>query len=733
MLKKLITRQNIFVSYAHEDKDQVIALCGVLEDLGHKVFRDEDIFKVGDTLPDKIGKRIRRSCIFLLCSTENVANSKWVDLEVEVARRRHDRKKLTIIPLLMDDSGYLPELISDILGTDISLAKSNHEQLYEILKDLIVRKAFWWCRFKKWIYLLGILITLYGSFFTYDVMRCELLPEPQNKLCELSVRSKDDWSENSNFKIAILPSPKLDPNIFDGQIEFSLISRIASHLEQEELEGGITVRYCPIEELSDMQKVQMTETALKVEADLALRLVYNEGGESQLEYYLKDARGEGLTTMMTGVLSLPNISAGELANGNSEALKAIDGNLRYCMGLYFHHGKNFQKAIQHFKYCEKVNYLFDGFVYSNLGHGYMFLGQNGNSNKYFRKLVEFDQAGNTHLYHLYKAFEYVANFERDELDSLNKAHCLGQDVLSARAAVRQVISSSEQSEVVASWDSTFFKKSAEIIEDRMHQPRSAITLANAAFVANKVFLKYMELGLQEKADPVLKHSIDYMRKSLEHAPVINVKKQNQSKVASAYNLWETLFQEYNDLDSSYKYYRMAFEYNLRNDRSNTYLLQEGGAVYLRKALDTSLIIDLEKRQSLIDSAERLLTTVLKFDTSDFYSYHNLGLLYLHLRPNAEKAVYNLGQAAKFYPDDLEIQLDYGKVLWQSQDWDQAVKTFDKVLSLASDHYSACDCLRKIYERTGNDKLTQVFKKKSNQILIDSKGCEQYFDLREVCN
>lgn len=105
----------IFISYAHQDADQVKGIAEGCRMLGADYFFDSHTLHAGDIFPEIILKYIEQADLFVLCWSKNAAVSDWVQKEREHALQliREGKTSLSIYPLSIRPSAPLPVDMSD--------------------------------------------------------------------------------------------------------------------------------------------------------------------------------------------------------------------------------------------------------------------------------------------------------------------------------------------------------------------------------------------------------------------------------------------------------------------------------------------------------------------------------------------------------------------------------------------------------------------------------------------
>lgn len=100
----------IFISYAHQDENQVRGIAEGCRMLGKDYFFDRHSLQAGDIFRDKILNYIDRADLFVLCWSKNAAESEWVKIEREHALQliREGKSSLSIYPLCLRPEAPLP-------------------------------------------------------------------------------------------------------------------------------------------------------------------------------------------------------------------------------------------------------------------------------------------------------------------------------------------------------------------------------------------------------------------------------------------------------------------------------------------------------------------------------------------------------------------------------------------------------------------------------------------------
>jgi len=72
---------DVFISFSHEDKEEVLPIYEKMTKFGLRAFFYEGIVKPGDTIPDKISKALSKSQHFILYCSKNTKKSAWIKIE----------------------------------------------------------------------------------------------------------------------------------------------------------------------------------------------------------------------------------------------------------------------------------------------------------------------------------------------------------------------------------------------------------------------------------------------------------------------------------------------------------------------------------------------------------------------------------------------------------------------------------------------------------------------------
>ena len=94
---------SVFISYSHENSDQVGQLIRALQRHRIDVRWDSTAIGLGESIPERVAQLIRQVChTFVIVVTPSAAKSHWVDLEYQIAQEREGRDPtFRIIPVLL--------------------------------------------------------------------------------------------------------------------------------------------------------------------------------------------------------------------------------------------------------------------------------------------------------------------------------------------------------------------------------------------------------------------------------------------------------------------------------------------------------------------------------------------------------------------------------------------------------------------------------------------------------
>lgn len=115
--------KKIFISYAHEDYSKVKFMAQAYKAQGVDYFLDRDYLKAGDIYPRKISNYINSADLFILCWSQNAAESDYVGLErsqaLSIAKNTDPiNGTLTIHPISITPRAKLPDDMKDHYNFD---------------------------------------------------------------------------------------------------------------------------------------------------------------------------------------------------------------------------------------------------------------------------------------------------------------------------------------------------------------------------------------------------------------------------------------------------------------------------------------------------------------------------------------------------------------------------------------------------------------------------------------
>src|ERR1017187_8001572 len=96
---------DVFLSHSAKDKAVVRAVAERVRKDGLRVWFDEWVLKLGDSIPAKIEEGLELSRVLVLCMSANAFGSDWAQLEAGTFRFRDPlNKERRFIPLRLDDA-----------------------------------------------------------------------------------------------------------------------------------------------------------------------------------------------------------------------------------------------------------------------------------------------------------------------------------------------------------------------------------------------------------------------------------------------------------------------------------------------------------------------------------------------------------------------------------------------------------------------------------------------------
>jgi len=124
---------DVFLSHSTKDNAVVRTLAERLRQDGLKVWFDEWVIKLGDSIPAKIEEGLEHSRVLVLCMSANAFGSDWAQLEAGTFRFRDPlNKERRFIPLRLDDAPIKGSLAQFLY---INWLPANREQEYAKLLE----------------------------------------------------------------------------------------------------------------------------------------------------------------------------------------------------------------------------------------------------------------------------------------------------------------------------------------------------------------------------------------------------------------------------------------------------------------------------------------------------------------------------------------------------------------------------------------------------------------------
>lgn len=136
-----MAKYDIFISYSRKDTDLITPILDALKDKGYTLWLDTEGKYHSEKFRGKIVKAIKESSCVVFFSSKNSNESEWVRREINVA----DEENKTIIPFILDDTGYDDEIRLTLTGieridtTEISM-KRGIDELCDTISRIIDSK-----------------------------------------------------------------------------------------------------------------------------------------------------------------------------------------------------------------------------------------------------------------------------------------------------------------------------------------------------------------------------------------------------------------------------------------------------------------------------------------------------------------------------------------------------------------------------------------------------------------
>ena len=145
-------KKQIFISYNQKDRNVAAQVRQVLSAGDLPVWLDVEQVIPGDRIADKINQGLSASDYYLLLISENSNLSTWVKQELSLAFDLSAKKKITIVPLLLDDAPVPFELrgllyidlrksVADGLKELKEFFRSQFSKISQLEPKTIVRKS----------------------------------------------------------------------------------------------------------------------------------------------------------------------------------------------------------------------------------------------------------------------------------------------------------------------------------------------------------------------------------------------------------------------------------------------------------------------------------------------------------------------------------------------------------------------------------------------------------------
>lgn len=110
--------RSVFISYSSNDRSFAARLASDLKANGLRVWYDQWVLKVGDSLIDKIGRGVSNNDYLVIILSKSSIASEWVRKELNTALVREVREsRVIILPVLIEDCA-VPAFLSDKVYAD---------------------------------------------------------------------------------------------------------------------------------------------------------------------------------------------------------------------------------------------------------------------------------------------------------------------------------------------------------------------------------------------------------------------------------------------------------------------------------------------------------------------------------------------------------------------------------------------------------------------------------------
>lgn len=104
------SKKQVFISYNHQDADVANGISDELRMHDLEPWLDVEKISPGDRVADRLQEGLSASDYYVLLISENSNKSQWVKRELSLAFELANRKKLAIVPLLLDNADVPLEL-----------------------------------------------------------------------------------------------------------------------------------------------------------------------------------------------------------------------------------------------------------------------------------------------------------------------------------------------------------------------------------------------------------------------------------------------------------------------------------------------------------------------------------------------------------------------------------------------------------------------------------------------
>jgi hypothetical protein len=129
----------IFISHSSADKPFVRRLYAELRSRGLDAWLDEAEIRVGQSIPEEVGRALGNADIFCIVISCSSASSAWVSRELNAFAPKMIQQGGVILPCVIDESP-LPAIIQDIKYADFSV--SFKQGMRDLLNAVKVKEAF---------------------------------------------------------------------------------------------------------------------------------------------------------------------------------------------------------------------------------------------------------------------------------------------------------------------------------------------------------------------------------------------------------------------------------------------------------------------------------------------------------------------------------------------------------------------------------------------------------------